>query len=178
MFCHFIVTRCFQKLSNRVHLDKKCWNVNVWEKIYEWIPSSKDLIDLKFVSVRWIDRPVWAIDVLPPDSTGPDGMTTREIWKSGQLVIQWEFSAATLRSWAWLLAKTLEELVLSVAAVKDARMKNETKREADKMENINVWCHRLYLYVHWEEAVVKTLLTRTSLAKRFRFRAHWDDRGM
>jgi len=128
-FCLFIVARCFRKLSKRVYQDKGCWDVKVYEKIYNWTPNNEDLD-----GVRWIDRPMWALDVLPLERTGPDGvtselMTAREILKSGQLVTQWEFSAATLRSWAWFLATILEQLELSVAATKDAREKKQTEQE-------------------------------------------------
>ena len=70
--------------------------MNVSQKIYDWTPDNKDLDG---VQVRWIDQPNWALNLLPPDSTGPDGITSRETLKSGELVTQWEFSAATLKSW-------------------------------------------------------------------------------
>ena len=70
------------------------------EEIYDWTPDNEDLY-----KVRWIDRPMWPLDFLPLDPTELDRMMSREIQKSGQPVIQWAFSAATLRSWAWLDAR-------------------------------------------------------------------------
>jgi hypothetical protein len=171
--CLFIATRCFRKLSKRVYQDRECWNVNVCRKIFDWTPDNKDLDE-----VRWIDRPKWAPDVLPLEATGPEGMTAREILKSGQLVTQWEFSAATLRTWAWLLAKILEQIELSVAATKDAQEKKQTEKEVEEMTNVIGWCQRLYMYVNWKEDVVQTLLTKTSLAQWFNFRVRLDMNGM
>jgi hypothetical protein len=121
---------------------------------------------------------MWALDVLPLDPTGLDGSMAREILKSGQLVTQWEFSAATLRSWAWLLATILEQLELSVAATKDAREKKQTKQAVEGIASIHGWCQRLYLYVHWKEDIVKTLLTKTSLAQWFHLRVRLNMSGM
>ena len=66
-----------------------------FDEIYDWTPDNKDLDG---VQVQWIDQPNWALNLLPPDSTGPDGITSRETLKSGELVTQWEFSAATFIS--------------------------------------------------------------------------------
>ena len=165
LFCLFIVTRCFRKLSKRVYLDRECWNVNISQKISDWTPDDEDLD-----GVRWIDRPQWALEVLLPNSIGPDGMTSKEILKSGQFVTQWEFSAATLKSWAWLLVRILKQLELSVTETKVAREKKQTDQEVKHMSNINGLCHILHMYVHWKEDVVKTLLTKTSLAHQFHFR--------
>ena len=137
------------------------------QKIYDWTPDEKGFDG---VQVRWIDRPNWAPYVLPPDSTGPDGMTVRKILKSGELVTQWEFSAATLKSWAWLLAKILEKLELSVAATKDAQEKKQTEQEVEGMADVNRFCLILKFYVYGWNEVVKTLLTNTSLAHQFHSR--------
>ena len=147
--------------------------MSVCEKIYDWTPDDEGLY-----GVRWVDRPMWALDVLPLDPTGLDEMTAREIMRSGQLVTQWEFSAATLRSWARLLATILKQLELSVTATKDAREKKQKEREVECMANIHACCQRLYLYVHWKEDIVKTLLTETSLAQCFHFRGRLNMSGM
>ena len=87
------------------------------------------LLTMDLYRVRWIDRAMWALDVLPLDSTGLDRVTSREIQKSGQLIIQWEFSlAATLMIVARsLLATILEKIQLSVVVAKDAQ---ETKQRS------------------------------------------------
>lgn len=133
------------------------------QKIFEWIPLSKELDD-----VRWIERPQWALHALPPD--GLDGMRERTIQTQGRDVIQWEFSTATLRSWAWLLATMLRQLELATSATRSARKNKETDKETRGLRNIHAWCFCLDAYVHWREGVVKTLLTKTSLAHAFSLR--------
>ena len=71
------------------------------------------------------------------------------------------FSAATLRSWTWLLATIVNQVELVVAATKGAREKKQTEQEVEGMANIQGWCQRLYLYIHWWDDVVKTLFTKT-----------------
>ena len=131
-------------------------------KIYEWTPCSQELDD-----VRWIERPKWALQVLPPSF---DGMRERTIELYGRLVTQWEFSTATLRSWAWLLATILKQLELAIDSTKSAREKTLIDEETQGLKDIHSWCHRLYAYVHWKEDVVRTLLTKTSLAYAFSLR--------
>lgn len=128
--------------------------MSVKQKLYDWTPLSKEL-DI----VRWIDRPGWAVPV--------PGMQEQVIEKSGQLITQWALSTATLQSWAWLLATMLEELELAVEATRDSRVRKDTAEETKEMANVHGWCHRLYAYVNWKEGVVKTLLTKTSLAHSF-----------
>ena len=123
------------------------------EDIYDWTPDNEDLY-----KVRWIDRPMWPLDFLPLDLTELDRMTSREIQKSGQLVIQCAFLAATLRSWAWL----------------DAREKKQTEQEVEEMANIYERCQRLYLYIHWKEDVVN----KSWLAQWFHFCVRLDMSGM
>jgi hypothetical protein len=90
---------------------------------------------------------MWALEAVSVDPTGLGGMTAREIRKSGQLVIQWEFSVATLKSWAWLLATILYQIELQVAetSLRKAQEKNQTEQEIKGMANIHGWCRRLYL---------------------------------
>lgn len=87
---------------------------------------------------------MWALDVLSEVPTGLDGLTAREILKSGKSVIQWEFSATPLRSWALLLATILilEQLERSVEATKDDREKKETEQVVKGMAGIHAsgWC--------------------------------------
>ena len=97
---------------------------------------------------------MWVLDVLSGVPTGLNKMTASEILKSGEPAIR---SAATLRSWALLLATTLEQLERSVTAMKDAREKKQTEQEVKEIGSIHGWCQRLYLYVYWKEDVVKTL---------------------
>lgn len=147
--------------------------MSVHEKINDWTPSSQD-----FVAVRWIDRPPWAHDVQTKYPTGVDGMTSREILKSGQLVTQWEFSAATLKSWAWLLAKILQQLELAVKAMNVSLEQKLAEEVKEGTGYIAALCRLLYYYVHWEEDVVKTLLTETSLAYSFHFGDRLNMSGM
>jgi len=137
--------------------------VSVSRKIYEWVPRSEELDH-----VRWIARPEWALQALPPN--GIDGMRERTIEIYGRLVTQWEFSTATLRSWAWLLATILKQLELAIDSTKSAREKTLIDEETQGLTDIHSWCHRLYAYVHWKEDVVRTLLTKTSLAYAFSLR--------
>ena len=69
--------------------------MSVKEKLYAWTPHSEEL-DI----VRWIDRPKWAFSV--------PGMQEQVIEKSSQHISQWALSTATLRNWAWLLARMLD----------------------------------------------------------------------
>ena len=82
-------------------------------------------------------------------------------------VIQWEFSTATLRSWAMLLATILKRLEIAIDKTKDARKMNLTVKETEGFQDIHRWCYCLYMCVHWKEGVIKTLLTKTSLAHSF-----------
>ena len=139
--------------------------MTVSEKIYEWTPLSQELDD-----VRWIERPKWALQALPPHTHGLDGMRERTIEIYGRLVTQWEFSTATLQSWARLLATMLEQLELAIGFTKSAREKTLIDKETWGLTNIQSWCHCLYAYVHWKEDVVRALLTKTSLANAFSLR--------
>jgi hypothetical protein len=134
--------------------------VRVSRKIYEWTPYGQELDE-----VRWVDTPKWAIDVQDLYPGALDGMRTRKIEKFGKLVTQWEFSTATLRSWAWLLAKMLQQLELAIEAMNAEKLTDQEIIE--ELENIDSWCQHLYAYVHWKEDVVETLLTETSLAHSF-----------
>lgn len=145
-FCLFII---IPKIVHTCTSDRGCWDVNVCEKIYDWTPGNEDLDE-----VRWIDRLMWVLDVLSGVPTGLNKMTASEILKSGEPPIR---SAATFRSWALLLATTLEQLERSVTAMKDAREKKQTEQEVKEIGSIHGWCQRLYLYVYWKEDVVKTL---------------------
>ncbi|EDR06078.1 uncharacterized protein LACBIDRAFT_294726 [Laccaria bicolor S238N-H82] len=169
-FCLFIVRRCFRKLSKRVFQDKGCWDVSVSQKIFDWTPLSQELDD-----VRWIERPQWALVDFPPDVL--DGLRERTIGIHGRPVTQWEFSNATLRSWAWLLAYILQQLEFTTSWTKLAREKGETDKETRGLNDIHNWCYCLHAYVHWKEGIVKTLLTRTSLAHAFDLPAPLNRRG-
>ena len=63
---------------------------------------------------------------------------------------RWMFSAATLRSWVWLLATIINQVELLVAVTKGAREKKLTEKEVEGMANMYGWCQPLspYLYVH------------------------------
>ena len=137
-----------------------CWDVSVSRKIHEWTPLSQELDD-----VRWIERPKWALQAFP--THGLDGMKERTIELYGRPVTQWEFSTATLRSWAWLLATLLKQLELAIGSTKSAREKGLIYEETRGLRNVHYWCYRLCAYVHWKEDVVRTLLTKTSLADAF-----------
>jgi hypothetical protein len=137
--------------------------VSVSDKIYKWTPLSQELDD-----VRWIKPPKWALQIHPP--CGYDGMKERTIELYGRLVTQWEFSTATLRSWAWLLATMLKQLELTIASTKSAREKTLIDEETRELRNVHNWCRCLYAYVYWKEDVVWTLLTKTSLANAFSLR--------
>lgn len=50
--------------------------------------------------------------------------------------VRWMFSAATLRSWTWLLATIVNQVELVVAVTKDAREKKQTEQEVEGMANI------------------------------------------
>jgi hypothetical protein len=97
-----------------------------------------------------------------------------KIEKSGQFVIHWEFSTTTLRSWPRLLAIILGQLELAIKATKEAREKNWREAQIRGLGDIHGWCHPLYANAHWEEGVVKTLLTKTSLASAFSLRVGLD----
>jgi hypothetical protein len=94
----------------------------------------------------------------------------RKIEMYGRLVTQWEFSTATLRSWAGLLATILRQLELAIDSTKSALEKTLIDEETQGLKDMHSWCHRLYAYVHWKEDVVRTLLTKTSLAYAFSLR--------
>ena len=141
--------------------------MSVSQRLFDWTPSNQEL-----ANVRWIDEPKWALRAVP--AGGIPGMNKREVREDGrntagigEPLIQWEFSNATLRSWTWLLATLLRQVELAINATKDAREQKLTSDEVDGLNDTNIWCYCLYAYVHWREDIVKTLLTKTSLARAF-----------
>ena len=60
------------------------------------------------------------------------------------------------------------ELENAVEVTKAAREENHADQENEGLEPINSWCAHLCASVHWKEGVVKTLLTKTSLAYAFK----------
>ena len=102
--------------------------MSVSQRIYDWTPRSQELHD-----VRWVKRPEWAPIVTPPH--GIDGMRERTMEMHGRLVTQWEFSNATLQSWAWLLATILNNLELALGRTKEARERKQIDNETLKLRS-------------------------------------------
>ena len=146
--------------------------MDVSQKIRDWTPRSRELDD-----VRWVERPEWACRAFSAGEIV--GMNEREVVRKdesnteeiGKPLIQWEFSTATLKSWALLLATILEQLGLAIDATKEARENNLTDKETVGLNEVHRWCYCLFAYVYWKEGVIKTLLTKTSLAHAFNLRS-------
>lgn len=82
-------------------------------------------------------------------------------------VTQLEFSSDTVHLWASFLGHII--LTLESHAVEAQKMENERDTLGFKtaMGKVSDYCAALYCFVSWGAGVVKTLLTKTTLASKF-----------
>lgn len=161
--CRFIVGRCFHNLFTRIFLDQKTWDVHVAQKLCDWMPEANELSD-----THWFDAPTWfGLISIPPDSFTRKGLRTRKQGPTDKQVMQLEFSSKTVQFWAWLLGRLI--MLLESDATEAQRMKEKENMLGfkDAVARVSDQCLMLFRYIYWKADIVKTLLTKTTLASTF-----------
>ncbi|KAG1805175.1 uncharacterized protein BJ212DRAFT_1469153 [Suillus subaureus] len=163
----FVINCCRRKLFTRIFLYQKTWHVHVAQKLADWTPAANELPE-----THWLDAPHWfSLIHLPPDKYVPK----RKQGPPDNQVTQLEFSSNTVHLWASFLGHLI--LTLESHAVEAQKMENEGDTLGFKtaMGKVSDYCAALYCFVSWGAGVVKTLLTKTTLASKFNGFTNGDD---
>ncbi|KAG1789257.1 uncharacterized protein HD556DRAFT_1529546 [Suillus plorans] len=144
-------------------LERKTWDVHVAQKLCDWTPEANELSD-----THWFDAPAWfGLISIPPDNFTRKGLRTRKQGPADQQVMQLEFSSKTVQFWAWLLGRLI--MLLESDATEAQRMKEKENMLGfkDAVARVSDQCLMLFRYIYWKADIVKTLLTKTTLASTF-----------
>ncbi|KAG1873600.1 hypothetical protein DFJ58DRAFT_759202 [Suillus subalutaceus] len=155
----FVINRCRRKVFTRIFLYQKTWHVDVAQTLVDWTPKANELPE-----THWLDAPHWfSLIGLPPDKDVPK----RKQGPPDNQVTQLEFSSNTVHLWASFLGHLI--LMLERYAAQAQKMENEGDTLGFKtaMTQLSNCCAALNCFVSWDADVVKTLLTKTTLASKF-----------
>jgi len=160
---NFVISRSFRKLRARLQFGEWHCKGGLSDRIRQWQPARST------INQRWVNVPRWLEECIT--KFNPPVTMKRNIWTrgDGREVLQWEFSDETKTLWAAILAAMLGELRRAVEKAHNIRRKNgqiarPTNKEREAIANVGLWSQNLFLYLHWEEGIVQTLLTETDLA--------------
>ncbi|KAG1892017.1 hypothetical protein F4604DRAFT_1640851 [Suillus subluteus] len=154
----FVINRCRRKVFARIFLYQKTWHVDVAQTLVDWTPKANELPE-----THWLDAPHWfSLIGLPPDKDVPK----RKQGPPDNQVTQLEFSSNTVHLWASFLGHLI--LMLERYAAEAQKMENEGDTLGFKTAMTQLSdCAALNCFVSWGADVVKTLLTKTTLASKF-----------
>ncbi|KAL4065134.1 hypothetical protein J3A83DRAFT_4099532 [Scleroderma citrinum] len=153
---NFVISRSSRKLHARLESGETRCKGELSDKIRQWQPAESS------IGQRWVTVPSWLEDCVKQPvpvtmNANVDGEGPR-----------WEFSDRTQKDWAEILATMLSELRQAVKRAHDIREKNRAgpmdEEERNAIAMVGVRSQRLFLFIDWEEDVVKDLLTKTDMA--------------
>lgn len=131
--------------------------MHVAQKLADWIPAANEISE-----TRWIDAPEWFFR-LPPGEDVP----TRKHGPPDDQVTQLEFSSKTVHLWARLLSRIILELESYATEAQKRESEGDTLGFKSAMDTVSNRCTALFCYLTWGASVIKTLLTKTTLASNF-----------